>query len=269
MRPGAASSGPSDLICAGDRVFFAADSFGGNGRELWVSDGTAAGTLEVDVNPGAASSFPQQFAAVGTGVCFYAVDALGSEVWFSDGTATNTFQVCDINPGSGGSIPQQLTVAKGRLFFAANHPTLGNELFEMQTPGAVVQTLGQGALPSQPSLRSRNGAPPVLGTTIDLDSVGPAGALGVLVAGPAQLPIAPLPGLTAGACDWAGVGSGASFVLAVSTQPAFSFALSVPNQAWATGIGFHLQTVWITPAQSPPLEPSNGLQIILGAAVPQ
>ena len=96
-----------------------------------------------DIFAGPTSSFPQELAAVATGVCFYAVDGSGSEVWFSDGTAANTFQVCDIDP-NGGSIPQQLTVCRGRLFFAANDPALGNEFFEIALPGAAVAHLGGG-----------------------------------------------------------------------------------------------------------------------------
>ncbi|BBH39037.1 hypothetical protein myaer102_15570 [Microcystis viridis NIES-102] len=50
INPG--SSNPYDLTAVGNTLFFAA-SDGVNGRELWKSDGTAAGTVLVkDINPG-------------------------------------------------------------------------------------------------------------------------------------------------------------------------------------------------------------------------
>ena len=48
---------------------------GTNGRELWVSDGTTAGTkLLADVRPGSASSDPQDFTMVGAWLYFSADD---------------------------------------------------------------------------------------------------------------------------------------------------------------------------------------------------
>src|SRR5262249_8117031 len=52
------SSSPRSLINANGTLFFVADE-GTHGRELWKSDGTAAGTVLVaDINPGSASSNP-------------------------------------------------------------------------------------------------------------------------------------------------------------------------------------------------------------------
>ncbi len=58
INPGAAGSSPSGLTRINDDLFFAADD-GGNGTELWKSDGTQAGTVPVkDINPGALGSNP-------------------------------------------------------------------------------------------------------------------------------------------------------------------------------------------------------------------
>ncbi|MCA8975871.1 MAG: hypothetical protein KDC98_14210, partial [Planctomycetes bacterium] len=236
---------------------------------LYVSDGTALGTVMVDIVPGSGSSYPQDMVATGNGVCFYATDGLGAEPWFSDGTAANTFRICDLAPGSGSSTPQQFTVAHGRVFFTASDPATGNELHEITTPGAVARRLGSGALPSLPSLDSRDARAPVLGTTIDIDATGPGGSFGFLLGGLSALP-APAPaGLTLGACDWVGLTAGTALVLASSAQPTISFPFAVPNQIGLTGVAVHLQALWLSPAQSPPLEPSNGLQLVLGGPVAQ
>jgi ELWxxDGT repeat protein len=55
--PGAPSSRPSSLISIDGTLYFSADN-GSNGRELWKSDGTDAGTLMVkDVEPGLGHGF--------------------------------------------------------------------------------------------------------------------------------------------------------------------------------------------------------------------
>jgi ELWxxDGT repeat protein len=61
----AAWSSPSRLVDVGGIGFFTADD-GGNGRELWRTDGSAAGTMLVkDIFPGAGGSFPIPLGRVG------------------------------------------------------------------------------------------------------------------------------------------------------------------------------------------------------------
>ncbi|MBA2255009.1 MAG: hypothetical protein H0W07_07850, partial [Chloroflexi bacterium] len=54
-----------------------------SGRELWKSDGTATGTKRVaDVNPGSASSIPNDLVNVGGTLFFEASDGTsGYELW--------------------------------------------------------------------------------------------------------------------------------------------------------------------------------------------
>lgn len=72
----------------------------GNGRELWVTDGTAGGTRMVkDINP-FGESMINGFGAVGSRAYFSADDGEhGSELWVTDGTSAGTFMVKDIAPG--------------------------------------------------------------------------------------------------------------------------------------------------------------------------
>jgi ELWxxDGT repeat protein len=93
-------SDPWWLVQAGDRVFFSAND-GDHGRELWVSDGSAAGTRMVkDIRPGATGSQPDTLTRVGSRVYFTANDGRrGRELWVSDGTAAGTHVVKDLTKG--------------------------------------------------------------------------------------------------------------------------------------------------------------------------
>ncbi len=80
-----------ELTTVGSRVFFEANDRT-TGNELWVSDGTAAGTHEVlDINPGPNSSSPGGMIALGSNLLFTADDGVhGNALWVSDGTAAGT-----------------------------------------------------------------------------------------------------------------------------------------------------------------------------------
>jgi ELWxxDGT repeat protein len=103
ISPGAgpsASSNPRRLTVVGSRIFFAADD-GTSGSELWMTDGTTAGTqLVKDIFPGRAGSDPQALSAAGTRLAFVALDpARGRELHVSDGTAAGTVMTEDFVPG--------------------------------------------------------------------------------------------------------------------------------------------------------------------------
>ncbi|HSP81726.1 MAG TPA: ELWxxDGT repeat protein, partial [Myxococcaceae bacterium] len=89
---------PHDLVALGDHLVFSAggpDPGSGlegepEGEELWVSDGTVAGTrLVKDIYPGPMGSSPSSLAVQGRRVFFAADDGSGEgrELWVSDGTA--------------------------------------------------------------------------------------------------------------------------------------------------------------------------------------
>ena len=108
----------------------------GQGRELWVTDGTAAGTrLVKDIRPGFGSSDAEFFIAFEDGILFAADDGVnGYELWRSDGTAEGTVLVKDINPGSAGSIEPNtstsiMKTANGQIFFGATDGVHGIELW--------------------------------------------------------------------------------------------------------------------------------------------
>lgn len=103
-----------------------------SGNELWVSDGTEAGTYLVkDINPGTASSSPAELIKANGILFFIANDGVhGNELWKSDGTETGTVMVKDINAGSDNALIGQRVNVNGTLFFWAYQPDTGNELWK-------------------------------------------------------------------------------------------------------------------------------------------
>jgi ELWxxDGT repeat protein len=83
-----------------------------NGTELWVTDGTSAGTTLVkDIFPGTSGSFPGAFTLLRNGkAIFQANDGTnGTELWITDGTSAGTALVKDIWPGAIASNPSSIT----------------------------------------------------------------------------------------------------------------------------------------------------------------
>jgi ELWxxDGT repeat protein len=115
---------PRGLTIVAGSVFFTA-SDGVSGRELWVSDGTEAGTALVrDINPVSdpwGSYGPYSLASAGSLLLFAADDGTrGYELWRSDGTTAGTALAKDIWTTTAGSGPRDLVTFGGYTYFAAN-----------------------------------------------------------------------------------------------------------------------------------------------------
>jgi large repetitive protein len=82
---GPVGSAPGLFATGDQRVIFSAED-DETGSELWISDGSPAGTRRLtDIKPGAAGSSPQAFARVGQRLFFTASDgAVGLEPWALD-----------------------------------------------------------------------------------------------------------------------------------------------------------------------------------------
>jgi ELWxxDGT repeat protein len=148
VRPGSQSgldTSFSDLTNVGGTLYFVAtDGLDVDGRELWKSDGTAAGTVmvkdiatghDVNNNNNAYESDPAYLTNVNGTLFFAARDdnatvAHGNELWKSDGTAAGTTMVADIVSGSGSSFPIGLTNVSGSLFFFAYTPASNYQLWK-------------------------------------------------------------------------------------------------------------------------------------------
>ena len=80
------------------RVFFRAMSASG-GLELWVTDGTAAGTTMLKHIPGSVESYPTGFGYSGDKLLFQVNDgAKGVELWITDGTVDGTMPLEEVDP---------------------------------------------------------------------------------------------------------------------------------------------------------------------------
>lgn len=91
------------------------------GQELWITDGTAAGTrLVKDIDPSGDGFISGAVNFHGL-LLFRGDDGVsGEEVWRSDGTEEGTFRLADVRAGSLSSFPSNFTVAGDKVFFTAN-----------------------------------------------------------------------------------------------------------------------------------------------------
>ncbi|TLD68179.1 hypothetical protein FEM03_23995 [Phragmitibacter flavus] len=112
------SSDPQNFVSMGGKLYFSASGgMDGGGRELWKSDGTAAGTVMVkDIFANSSSSNPQNLAVMGDSL-FFVVGSGPYQLWKSDGTEAGTNSVF---AGFSGNIPpSNLTAVNDTLYFQA------------------------------------------------------------------------------------------------------------------------------------------------------
>ncbi len=123
-----AGSEPRDFVEVNGTLYFTADD-GVHGRELWKSDGTAAGTVMVkDISVGYGSDISQMVGV--DGKLFFRVGVAGMRtVWVSDGTGEGTFALTDDARNSSYD-PDWLTSANGLLLFIADDGVRGPALWK-------------------------------------------------------------------------------------------------------------------------------------------
>jgi ELWxxDGT repeat protein len=123
---------PSRLTPLGNRLFFILDT--GAGQELWVSDGTDAGTRALtDFAAERALGGTNWLKPIGNRLYFRANDVLhGDELWRSDGTSQGTVRVTDFGfftPFDSGLEVDELEEIGGRLIFPANDGLSSDQLW--------------------------------------------------------------------------------------------------------------------------------------------
>ncbi|MFO0897433.1 MAG: ELWxxDGT repeat protein [Pirellulales bacterium] len=146
LNPVSLSSNASNYVAVGDVALFTAED-PQHGRELWRTDGTAAGTVLLkDIWPGPNWGMQNNelrfTAVVGDVVYFPAIDAQsGQELWRSDGTEAGTYRVKDIwaGPDAGLADLEHSAVVGDTLYFAAHDGKSGRELWK--TDGSEAGTV--------------------------------------------------------------------------------------------------------------------------------
>ena len=122
----------NELTAVGDKVYFVGQpGTEASEVEVFVSDGTAAGTKMIkDIN-GSKSSGAMGLTPFNDRVVFAATDdATGREMWISDGTEAGTTLVKDVFPGSEGSIyNSEFGVFQDHVYFVAGDGVHGTELW--------------------------------------------------------------------------------------------------------------------------------------------
>ncbi len=161
FHPGSKSANDiSTHFCrVGRKVFFKADSKDSQyGEELWVTDGTSAGTfMPVDINKkvvdantgstaGAQLDWFTNFYNEKLFFCPYS-DVYGAEIWVSDGTTEGTHIIKDMNPGvdaNGLPLGGNCFTARlynGKVYFRGYDPVMGQECIGTDLTEAGTQTI--------------------------------------------------------------------------------------------------------------------------------
>jgi ELWxxDGT repeat protein len=124
-------TGLSQMLVVDGEAYFGAND-GADGDELWESDGTLAGTALVkDIDPGPASSSPQQLTDLNGTLLFVAHDGTGSnQLWQTTGTSASTVVVQSFTPAQTlSSDPANLTGVGDTVFFTADDGFDGTQLW--------------------------------------------------------------------------------------------------------------------------------------------
>ncbi len=140
------NSSPANFFVVDDKLFFTADN-GINGTELWVTAGTAGGTVLVKdqaltstFNVG--SSTRHKIAYDGK-MIFQARDGIiGNELWVSDGTAAGSFLIKDLRVGASfdGGNPGNFIQFNGKVWFTARDNDANGNYELWKTDGTIAGT---------------------------------------------------------------------------------------------------------------------------------
>jgi ELWxxDGT repeat protein len=133
-------SSPSQFYAAGDKVFFRAFS-DATGWEMWVTDGTSAGTRALDLNPGRPDSAWDQSHGLNSKIVFRRhTEATGYEPWISDGTIAGTRMIKEFNP-SGDSTLEMAAESNGKIYLKINDQTEPGYTAVWVTDGTSANTI--------------------------------------------------------------------------------------------------------------------------------
>lgn len=145
---------PMDLVVCGNTLYFSANDYSTPNvynRELWKSDGTAAGTVKVkEINPSLSEGADLQNMINLNGTLYFTAkenSSGGADLWKSDGTAAGTVKVYDFT--NNGSFAFTV-VGKNKFYWIMSEGGYGSEpwVSDGTTSGTHVIDLSQGAASS-------------------------------------------------------------------------------------------------------------------------
>ena len=131
---------PETPVPFGGKMYFAATD--GDASQLWVTDGTVAGTVAVTTDP---TRTEIHYVTPMADKLYFAAStaAIGSELYASDGTEAGTFLAADIYSnlpkGDPASKPRYLSAVGSTLFFTVDDPVYANDAYAYTTVGGPVQ----------------------------------------------------------------------------------------------------------------------------------
>ncbi|WP_111682955.1 ELWxxDGT repeat protein [Winogradskyella tangerina] len=168
-------SDPSNITSLNDKLIFSARFRWLSANIDWgteycfastLSNGTTPSTSDgfgVNLNAGASSSLPSNFVEFNGDMYFSATSSsganfnVGRELWRTNGvpgtSGSGTALGVDANPGPDSSNPENLFVYNNRLYFTANVPGFGNEIFRITSNGNLtnLKNISSGAASSDAS----------------------------------------------------------------------------------------------------------------------
>ena len=145
--PGMVSSQPTQLTAVGNKLYFEADDITNAGRELWVTDGTLAGTMRVvDSAPGndlygaPLDGAPKLLGSIGNDLIFTTTNSnQDRELWVSNATQMTAQEVLNINTATGDANARRFQQVGDKIYFTANDGVNGDAIWEADTTNGTVR----------------------------------------------------------------------------------------------------------------------------------
>jgi ELWxxDGT repeat protein len=123
-------------------VVYNADFTSGH-RDLWVSDGTSSGTVQLQ---GVQMPVSTPVTTISKLIYFMNTDTDGIHPWVSDGTASGTHLLANLNPGSDSDV-RWFADFHGTVYLATNDAANGARIWRTDGTAAGTVAIGSSALP--------------------------------------------------------------------------------------------------------------------------